>query len=154
MSNPTSYSLDTNSFLTAWNDTYRPGSFPGFWRELEGLISSGRACTSEEVIRELSKKDDGVYQWAKEQELLSVELEEEQIALTKALTKQFPVLAKERLGRMRADGFVIALAQWKDLTVVTAENRRGPEKIPNLCDGANVTCITLADLIESEGWSF
>jgi hypothetical protein len=31
---------------------------------------------------------------------------------------------------MRADGFVIALAQWQGLTVVTAENRRGPDKIP------------------------
>lgn len=149
-----SYSLDTNLFLTAWNDTYRPASFPGFWRELEGLISSGRACSSEEVLRELSKKDDGVYKWAKDQDQLSIKLEEEQIALTRSLTKRFPVLAKERLGRMRADAFVIALAQWKGLTVVTAENRRGAEKIPNLCEGAKVECITLADLIEHEGWSF
>ena len=55
---------------------------------------------------------------------------------------------------MRADGFVIALAQWQGLTVVTAENRRGPEKIPNICNAKSVDCVSLADMIESEGWNF
>ena len=80
-------------------------------------------------------------------------MEEEQALLASSLASEFTALAKERLGRMRADGFVIALAQWKQLTVVTAENRRGPEKIPNICDAKGIECVSLADMIQREGWT-
>lgn len=148
------YSIDTNAILTAWVLTYRPANFASFWQKLEVLIAGGRAYVAEEVVRELSKKDDEACAWAKRQSGFSVPLETEQIAITRELAKKYPVLAKERLGRMRADGFVIALAKWKNLTVVTAENHRGPEKIPNLCDAEGVTCISLADLISNENWKF
>lgn len=153
MSQP-SYCLDTNSILVAWNDMYRPKSFSGFWRQLESLIDDGRAVICEEVERELGKKDDDAYEWVKAQSNFVVPLNPVQAILTKALVKQFPGLAKERLGRMRADGFVIALAQWKHLTVVTHESRRGPDKVPNICEAKNVECIPLADMIERENWSF
>lgn len=149
-----SYSIDTNAILTAWDLNYRPKNFGGFWKKLEALIAAGRAFATEEVIRELSKKDDEAYEWARGQSGFSVPLENEQIAIVQGLAKDYPVLAKERLGRMRADGFVIGLALWKSLTVVTAENHRGPEKIPNLCAAVGVTCITLADLISNENWNF
>ncbi|HEY0520444.1 MAG TPA: DUF4411 family protein, partial [Ilumatobacteraceae bacterium] len=70
------------------------------------------------------------------------------------LAKEYPTLAKERLGRSRADGFVIALAQVRGYTVVTAESGRGGEKIPSLCDAESIPCISPADLIEKEGWGF
>lgn len=148
------YSLDTNSILTAWNQTYRPSNFAGFWKRMQQIINEGRARISEEVERELSRKDDAAYGWVKERDEFVVPLEENQARLAKALTSEFPTLAKERLGRMRADGFVMALAQWKGLTVVTAENRRGPEKIPNICEAKNIECISLADMIEREDWTF
>lgn len=132
------YCLDTNAFLTAWNETYRPTTFKTFWVRLDELMTAGRAIVAEEVFRELGKKDDNVHAWVKARKQAIVELEEKQIRLAKALATEFPVLAKERLGRMRADGFVIALAQWKRGTVVTAENHRGAEKIPNICDKKQV----------------
>jgi len=149
-----SYSIDTNAFLTAWNETYRPASFENFWKRLEQLIIEGRVCASEEVRRELESKDDAMTGWAKGQNGLFVPLEAEQLVLVKHLATEYPGLAKERLGRMRADGFVIALAQWRELVVVTAENRRGPDKIPNICDAIGVRCISLADMIQEEGWRF
>ena len=148
------YSIDTNAFLTAWNETYRPASFENFWKRMEDLIGEGRALASEKVGRELEKKDDGVSTWAKNQNSLFVPLETEQLVLVKQLAADNPGLAKERLGRMRADGFVIGLAQWRKLVVVTAENRRGPDKIPNICDAVGVRCVSLADMIQSEGWRF
>jgi hypothetical protein len=148
------YSLDTNSLLMAWNETYRPTSFEGFWKRLDELIDAGRAFVCEDVKRELAKKDDNVHDWVKSRPHLVVPLEEEQLRRAKGLASKFPNLAKERLGRMRADGFVIALAQWKGYTVVTAENHRGADKIPNICQAQGVPCISLADMIQSEGWTF
>ena len=150
----TTYSLDTNCLLVAWNDTYRPTNFAGFWKRLDELIEDGRIFVCEDVKRELSKKDDEVHAWVKARPQLVVPLEEEQLKLTKTLASAFPNLAKERLGRMRADGFVIALAQWKNYTVVTAENHRGADKIPTICDQTKVPCISLADMIQHEGWTF
>lgn len=148
------YSLDTNLFLLAWNEMYRPASFPGFWDRLEKTFTDGRALMSGEVLHEVQRKDDGVYGWLKEHNIPSVDLDVEQLIIARGLAKEFPTLAKERLCRQRADGFVIALAQYKDLTVVTAENHRGPEKIPNICDARGIQCITLADMIEREQWRF
>jgi hypothetical protein len=148
------YSLDTNSLLTAWNQTYRPASFPSFWERLDELLGSGRAFISSEVKTELARKDDGACEWAAARPHAIVELDTEQLVLARGLATEHPALAKQRMGRQIADGFVIALAQWKGLTVVTAENHRGPEKIPNICEAVNVNCIALADLIASEGWTF
>ncbi len=148
------YSIDTNSILTAWNTAYRPKSFPKFWINLEDLVRDGKALISEEVHREVLKKDDEVAQWLKGLKPHIVALEEEQILLTQALAKRHPHLAKERLGRQHADGFVIALAQWKGLKVVTYENNRGGGKIPNICAAESVECMALPDLIEAEGWTF
>lgn len=152
--NTARYSIDTNTILTAWTTTYRPKNFPGFWTRFDALIQSGTALISEEVQREIKAKDDDISEWFKSHSGRVVALEEEQILLARALAHKFPVLAKERLGRRRADGFVIALAQWKDLTVVTYENHRGAGKIPAICKEAPVQCITLADMIEAEGWAF
>lgn len=149
-----SYSIDTSAFLTAWNEAYRPASFANFWVRMEELGVDGRVAVSDEVQRELEKKDDGVAGWVKSQNGLVVPLDAEQALLAKQLATDYPGLAKERLGRMRADAFVIGLAQHQRLVVVTAENRRGPEKIPNICDAVGIECISLADMIQREGWRF
>lgn len=154
MSDHVGYSIDTNCILTAWHSTYRPASFSGFWTKFAELIAEGRAFASEEVLNELEKKEDDAFAWAKAQDGFKVPLEEEQVALVRELAKEHPALGKERMGRGKADGFVIALAQWKGLTVVTSENHRGPEKIPNICAASGVDCIPLADMITAEGWTF
>jgi len=148
------YCIDTSAFITAWNETYRPTNFATFWQKIESLIADGRAVACQEVKRELTSKDDAAGVWAKAQDSLFVELENEQLVIAQQLVKDFPSLAKQRLGRYRADGFVIALAIWKGLTVVTAENRHGADKIPTICEAKKVDCISLADMIEIEDWSF
>lgn len=149
-----SYSLDTNSLLLSWYQTYRPTSFPSFWTHLDNLMSNGRAFVSSEVLRELSRKNDDVHTWVAKRVRAVVELETEQLILVRDLATKYPALAKQRMGQRIADGFVVALAQWKGLTVVTAENHKGPAKIPNICSDTGVSCITLADLIAKENWTF
>ena len=95
-----------------------------------------------------------MHYWVKSRPHLIVPLEQGQLKLTKGLASSFPSPAEERLGRMRADGFVIAIAQWKGYTVVTAENHRGADKIPNICQALGVPSISLAEMIQSEGRIF
>ncbi len=45
---------------------YLPDVFPFLWTRLERLIDIGELVASEEVLFELEKRDDQVYEWAKE----------------------------------------------------------------------------------------
>ena len=80
------------------------------------------------------------------------------LTLAKAITAQFPLWVTPTANY--ADPFVIAHAQARGSTVVTAEKRAGANvaqpnlKIPNVCDHFGVACISFPDLIEAEGWTF
>lgn len=52
-----------------------------------------------------------------------------------------------------ADPFVIALAQERGLTVVTAEKSKPTKpRIPDVCKALGVPCITLVELFRRESW--
>lgn len=58
------YSIDTSALLDGWRRHYPPDVFPSIWRRLNALIAQGRLAASEEILIELGKKDDEVYEWA------------------------------------------------------------------------------------------
>lgn len=52
-----------------------------------------------------------------------------------------------------ADPFVIALAQARELTVVTSEKSKPSKpRIPDVCKVLGVPCITLVEMFRKEGW--
>ena len=59
------YSADTSAILDGWRRYYPPDVFPALWTQLGGLIESGEFAATEEVLFELEKGDDEVFQWAK-----------------------------------------------------------------------------------------
>jgi hypothetical protein len=50
------YSLDTSGILDGWRH-YPPDIFPPVWERFDTLITSGDARASDEVLRELKKKE-------------------------------------------------------------------------------------------------
>jgi hypothetical protein len=59
------YCIDTSSILHAWIEAYPPDNFPPVWNKINDFIANGRLLSSEEVLRELKRKHDSAYQWAK-----------------------------------------------------------------------------------------
>jgi len=52
-----------------------------------------------------------------------------------------------------ADPYVIALAQVRELTVVTAEKQKPSKpRIPDVCKTLGVPCIALVEMFRREGW--
>ncbi len=131
--------------------------FPGLWARLETLIRNGDLKASEEVVRELEKRDDEVLAWAESQDgLVAAMTDEVQDVVSEVLTR-FPKLVDTRKSRSAADPFVIALAKVASCTVVSGEGPSGSATrphIPDVCKAFQIPCIRVVDLIRVEGWTF
>ena len=151
------YSVDTSAILDGWRRHYPPEAFPGLWQRLGELIRNGDLRATEEVLRELEKRDDDVHAWAMAQEGFFVPLDDAvQDAVSEILRDHFKLI-DTRTGRSAADPFVIALAKTASCTVVTGEaptGSAGRPNIPDVCRAISVPCIRLLELIRLEGWAF
>ena len=154
MSGSMTYSIDSSALIHAWRRAYRPKNFPSFWQHMDELIDEHRLKASIEVLTELKRKDDDIYEWCKERrEKLFVELDEETQDAVVALMANYPRLVDTAKGRSGGDPFVIALAQSTaiQMTVVTEENP-GKTKIPDVCLAEGIEVMKIVDLIEQEDW--
>ncbi len=150
------YCLDTSSLLEAWRRSYPPTVFAGLWDRLDELIHDGRLWSSVEVLRELEKRDDDVYEWASERSSIFLPIDDGiQQAVLKVL-ESHPRLMGARANRNHADPFVIATATDKELAVVTEENNGKQEKprIPDVCEHYGLPCSKVLAMIQQEGWVF
>ena len=62
------YCIDTSALLDGWIRYYPPENFPGLWERLDKLMVAGELVSSRQVMFELEKKQDDLYQWARERE--------------------------------------------------------------------------------------
>ena len=151
------YCVDTSAILDGWVRYYPRDVFPTLWDKLEEMIAAGRLVAPDEVLRELSKSDDDLHEWARSQDGLFCQLEDDvQIATTEILGA-FPKLVNNERNRSIADPFVIAVAKVRGFSVVTGEKRTGNSarpKIPDVCDAYGIKCLTLLELMKNEGWKF
>ncbi len=118
------YSIDSSALIHAWRRVYRPKNFGMVWRHFDALIEEGRLRASIEVLKELEKKDDELFEWGKaRKELLFVEIDDAcQLEVIRIMDK-YERLVDTVKGRSGADPFVIALAAvcTPHLTVITEE---------------------------------
>ena len=151
------YSFDTSGLLDGWR-YYPPEVFPTLWDKIENLIDGGDACASDEVQRELKKKEgDKVFDWCKGQSKLFIPLDPSIQRAVADVLKQHPNLVATGGKRSAADPFVIAVARIKKCAVVTGEVASGKlnkPRIPDVCIALGIDCYTFLDVIKREGWSF
>jgi len=151
------YSIDTSALIHGWQKAYPPNAFPMLWNKLDELIMNNSIVATEEVLRELSKKDDEIYKWAKERPEMFIKIDEDiQLIVSEILSKHKKLL-DTRNNRSSADPFVIALARIKTGTVITNEGRTYKLKrpnIPDVCDAMGIRCIDMLQLIKEQNWVF
>jgi hypothetical protein len=155
------YCIDTSALVDAWQDMYRPASFPTFWERLDDLIESGALIAPEDVRQEL-KYPAELNEWARRRDRLFRELDGALQDSLRVVLADFYQLMRKRKYRilateLQADPVVVALARTEECTVVAHEKPRGNQgrpKIPDLCSRHGLKCIRLSDVIEQQGWSF
>lgn len=151
------YCLDTSSLLEAWRRSYPPEVFPGLWEQLDRLIEDGRLWSSEEVLRELEKRDDDVYAWAKERDTIFLAVDDAIQDAVREILSAYPRFMGARANKNHADPFVVATAMTNGIQVITEERHgNAPDKprIPDVCDAYGVPFLKVLDLIQNEGWKF
>lgn len=151
-----SCSLDTSGFLDAWVRHYPIDVFPTIWRRLEDAIRSGLIFASEEVVRELERKDDEAYAWIKGHPEMVVPFSAEIEAEVIRLMARFPRLVDTKKGRSGGDPFVIALAIVGGHSVITGEHATGKldvPRIPDVCKELGVPCLRILDFFREQKWN-
>lgn len=147
------YCIDTSSLIEAWERRYPRENFPSFWAKLEGLVEAGRLISSQEVLAEIERKADSLYDWAKAHSDIFLELSEEVQTTVGDLLSRHEKMVDSSKGKSAGDPWVVATAKVNKAIVVTEEGR-GPRKIPDVCAAEGIECVTVLGLIRREGWTF
>lgn len=150
------YCIDTSSLLEAWVRRYPFDNFPGFWKRLGELFEAQIAVSSEEVLRETERKDDGLARWLKshKESLLALTPEVQQ-KVTEILAVHRR-LVDSRPGKGYADPFVIATAEITRTTIVTEEGDGTETRptIPFVCARRGIKRVRIVQMIQAEKWTF
>jgi len=151
------YSIDTSALLDGWRRYYPPDVFPLLWKKLDELIEKQILKATEEVLIELEKQDDAVFEWAKDRQQMFIPIDEDIQLAVRNLLRNHHKLIDERKNRSGADPFVIALAQVKGGIVLTGEHPTNSQKrphIPDVCDAVGVRWLNLLQLFREQKWTF
>jgi hypothetical protein len=122
---------------------------------MDVAASDGTLLAIDEVARELERKDDGLFEWVKAHETMVISIDGAVQARLTQIMGKYGRLVDTRRNRSGCDPWVIALAQERGLTVVTAEKPTGSltrPKIPDVCQDLGIDCIDLIGPFRRLGW--
>ena len=136
---------------------YRPTVFQSLWHKIDDLIADQRIFATEEVQIEIERKADHLVRWCRERKEMFISVDEQIQPVVSEILTLHGRLVKALSNRSAADPFVIALAKLRKAIVVTGERPSGSldkPKIPDVCDAIGISCMSLLEMMEAEGWSF
>lgn len=152
-----SWTLDTN-ILIGLVQRYPRDIFPAMWSNIEATVASGESCICEAILREVHRGGDPLYDWAKKLGGFVCPATDAELLTVAEIGAAHPGWVQGQLNE--ADPFVIAHAKAEGSTIVTEENRKGPntedrnQKIPNIADEHGVGVVKFLDYVRAQGWQF
>lgn len=152
------YCIDTSALLHAWRRDYPPDVFGNVWRQFSGLAGV-TLVAPEEVLLELQRQEDDVYQWARSHEEMFLPPDPSVESYVSTIVNRWPgFLPDDSHDGVWADPYVIALAAVRQAIVVTGEKLAPANarrlKIPNVCQLLGIPCIDVLGLLRSQGCRF
>ncbi len=156
------YVIDTSSLIDL--NRYNPiDLFPSVWNKIEHLVKTGQLVSHIEVFKELSRKDDLLFKWAKKHKDMFKHYTKRQVEIVQKILKKYPSIINLKR-EYSADPWIIALAvelnEQKTLVkvkwlVVTEEQLKGNRvKIPLICKEYDIEYLKIFDLFRRKGWRF
>jgi hypothetical protein len=158
----TTYLLDTNILIEAHQRYYAFDIAPKFWDALKQHADSGRILSIDRVKAELEAGKDELADWACKTcaSIFTSTNDPKVIAGFATLMKwahaqpQYTAAARAEFASV-ADGWLIAYAVEKKLTIVTHEqyskDARARVLIPNVCKAFSVPCVNTFEMLRDLG---
>jgi len=150
------YVFDSGPFIASIN--YYPSIFKKFWLGINQLVNEKNIISVREVFRKITRLQNTLSEWAKQNEEIFEEPLKEEFEIVKSILKNHKELIENRKitgGLPVADPFIIAKAKTNNLIVVTQElYKENAHKIPNICREIDVKYMTLEEFMINEGWEF
>ena len=158
------YLLDADVFIRAKRDHYRFSTFPCFWDWIDNHSAQNVILSVEQVKDDLSQAQDDLATWVQTRSGIF-------LAADAATTRSLPVVAhwvstSPRQYQQQAvseflscsDYWLVANGHGRQMTVVTHEvpapNSKKKVKIPDVCSGLGVRCITPFEMLDEMGARF
>ena len=166
------YAVDSNGFIQAKNQYYGMDFCPAYWDWLLANHQAGLVISIDRVYAEIQAQQDDLARWTSGP-ARRLFLPSSDVATMICLPQVFTWVQARQTDRGEqfygnaaqsaflghgADPYLIAYATAHNHTVVTCEGndpaRRNKVLIPVVCDGLNVPCITLFDMLRNEQANF
>lgn len=159
---PTTYCLDANVLIQAWQKYYSPKICPDYWDILNDLGKRGAIFLAEEIHQEIVRTEDDLTRWLKGSQIPIRKTDASVIGHWKKILDANPIhkeLVHERKGRSLGDPWIISHAMSARATVVTKEEKitaanTKTVRIPNVCENMSVRCIDDFKFVEELGIKF
>lgn len=159
---PTTYCLDANVLIQAWQKYYSPKFCPDYWNVLNDLGKNGSIFLPEQIHQEIVRTEDDLTEWLKASHITIRKTDGNVISCWKKILDSDPLhklLVDDIKGRSLGDPWLIAHAINFRATVVTKEGSLTASnskriRIPNVCDNMGVRWIDDFKFIEELGIQF
>ena len=152
-----SYLLDTNVFIQAKNLHYGMDFCPGFWDWLIKKNNEGNLFSIEKVKDELQAIEDELSKSARQRS--GFFLKPDKLVLkalgevTHWVNQQDYEMVAKNVFLQGADYYLIAQAKARRYIIVTHEvpsTSKNKIKIPNICIGLGIKCMTVYEMLRTE----
>lgn len=148
--------FDTSAFIEPWVRLYPPDIFGPVWNKLEELAENNLITAPADVLLELAKQKDDLHEWAKARPELFETPDRQVMEVFTEIVNDHPDFMKINSTKSGADPFVVALAEVKELTVVTYETmakQNAAPKIPNVCAARGLADpASIVDVLRAGGF--
>ena len=151
---PYQYVIDSSALFDLKNQ-YPSHIFSSVWERFNEMVLENKIVSTREVLREISKGNDELIEWAKENVDFFLEPSNEELFIMQDImqTKYTQREIDKYSTRPWADPFVISCAKHFRLPLIQHE-KNDPFKIPTICKTLDVECLTLIEFFEEENWTF
>jgi len=161
------YIIDTSSIIDLFR-LYPRDIFAELWKNIDNLIAEKRLISHKYVFKELKKRSDNAFEWARERRKIFKRITKRQLEIIREVVSRYPLLV--HVGEeIDADPWLIALALEKEkqqqrltqpavkvIRILTTEEKYKPNKIniPYVCQEYKIEYTNLIGMIRKEGWKW
>ncbi len=152
--------MDTSALISLGRD-YPRSVFPGVWESFEALVKQDRVISSRVVLDEISRQDDDIHEWCKNNKGMFKKDTDEIKKSAMDIVRKHSKLLHANKNRDEADPYLIALASSRinsnitgDKWMIVTQERDRPNKIPSVAKEYGIESIGIVEVFSREGWTF